>query len=289
MAEKTKIKKKKSLPLKILDIVVTTILVIILIALLINVILTYVKPNYIPNFFGYQMYTIVTGSMDPYIEVGALVISKSVKDKQLNKYVRAAEIDAMEGISDDEKARMKESEGVETLPFGTIIVFNGDVDRDGKKDEVVTHYFDKIIFENGKPYVLTYPEKYDLVDKLDKNGNPVYDKDGNVVKIKVHVDIKSSEEIANKHDGFSDKRETTPEDIRAIYSTHVVWIGKFLIFLKSVYGIITIVAIVAILLVGSMLIKKVDKGDGKKADKIADENNEKDVDELVDAKVDKET
>lgn len=288
MAEKTKRKKKKSLPLKILDIVVTTILVIILIALLINVILTYVKPNYIPNIFGYQMYTIVTGSMDPYIEVGALVISKSVKVKQLNKYVRAAEIDAMEGISDDEKARMKESEGVETLPFGTIIVFNGDVDRDGKKDEVVTHYFDKIIFENGKPYVLTYPEKYELVDKLDKNGNPVYDKDGNVVKIKVHVDIKSSEEIA-AHDDFSEKRETTPEDIRAIYSTHVVWIGKFLIFLKSVYGIITIVAIVAILLVGSMLIKKVDKGDGKKADKITDENNEKDVDELVDAKVDKET
>lgn len=288
MAEKTKRKKKKSLPLKILDIVVTTILVIILIALLINVILTYVKPNYIPNIFGYQMYTIVTGSMDPYIEVGALVISKSVKVKQLNKYVRAAEIDAMEGISDDEKARIKESEGVKTLPFGTIIVFNGDVDRDGKKDEVVTHYFDKIIFENGKPYVLTYPERYKLVDKLDKKGNPVYDKDGNVIKIKEHVNISSSEEIA-EHDDFSEKRETTPEDIRAIYSTHVVWIGKFLIFLKSVYGIITIVAIVAILLVGSMLIKKVDKGDGKKADKIADENNEKDVDELVDAKVDKET
>lgn len=288
MTEKTKVKKKKSLPLKILDIVVTTILVIILVALLINVILTYVKPNYIPNIFGYQMYTIVTGSMDPYIEVGALVISKSVKDKQLNKYVRAAEIDAMEGISDEEKARMKESEGVETLPFGTIIVFNGDVNNDGKKNEVVTHYFDKIIFENGKPYVLTYPEKYELVDKLDKNGNPVYDKDGNVVKIKVHVDIKSSEEIA-KHDDFSENRETVPEDIRALYSTHIVWLGKFLIFLKSVYGIITVVAIVVILLVGSMLIKKVDKDDKKKADKIADKENEKDIDEVVDSKVDKTT
>lgn len=288
MTEKTKVKKKKSLPLKILDIVVTTILVIILVALLINVILTYVKPNYIPNIFGYQMYTIVTGSMDPYIEVGALVISKSVKDKQLNKYVRAAEIDAMEGISDEEKARMKESEDVETLPFGTIIVFNGDVNNDGKKNEVVTHYFDKIIFENGKPYVLTYPEKYELVDKLDKNGNPVYDKDGNIVKIKVHVDIKSSEEIV-KHDDFSEDRETTPEDIRAIYSTHIVWLGKFLIFLKSVYGIITVVAIVVILLVGSMLIKKVDKDDKKKADKIADKENEKDIDEVVDSKVDKTT
>lgn len=288
MTEKTKVKKKKSLPLKILDIVVTTILVIILVALLINVILTYVKPNYIPNIFGYQMYTIVTGSMDPYIEVGALVISKSVKDKQLNKYVRAAEIDAMEGISDEEKARMKESEDVETLPFGTIIVFNGDVNNDGKKNEVVTHYFDKIIFENGKPYVLTYPEKYELVDKLDKNGNPVYDKDGNIVKIKVHVDIKSSEEIV-KHDDFSEDRETTPEDIRALYSTHIVWLGKFLIFLKSVYGIITVVAIVVILLVGSMLIKKVDKDDKKKADKIADKENEKDIDEVVDSKVDKTT
>lgn len=287
MAEKTKVKKKKSLPLKILDIVVTTILVIVLIALLINVILTYAKPNYVPNIFGYQMYTIVTGSMDPYIEVGSLVVAKSVKDKQIDKYVRAAEIDAMDGISDEEKARMKESEGVETLPFGTIMVFNGDVNNDGKKNEVVTHYFDKIIFENGKPYVLTYPEEYNLIDKLDKNGNPVYDKDGNVVKIKVHVDIKSSEEIA-RYDDFSSARETTPEDIRAIYSTHVVWLGKFLIFLKSIYGIITVVAIVVILLVGSMLIKKVDK-DGKKADEIADEENKEDIDEVVDSKVDKET
>lgn len=287
MAEKTKVKKKKSLPLKILDIVVTTILVIVLIALLINVILTYAKPNYVPNIFGYQMYTIVTGSMDPYIEVGSLVVAKSVKDKQIDKYVRAAEIDAMDGISDEEKARMKESEGVETLPFGTIMVFNGDVNSDGKKNEVVTHYFDKIIFENGKPYVLTYPEEYNLVDKLDKNGNPVYDKDGNVVKIKVHVDIKSSEEIA-RYDDFSNARETTPEDIRAIYSTHVVWLGKFLIFLKSIYGIITVVAIVVILLVGSMLIKKVDK-DGKKADEIADEENKEDIDKVVDSKVDKET
>lgn len=286
MAEKTKVKKKKSLPLKILDIVVTTILVIVLIALLINVILTYAKPNYVPNIFGYQMYTIVTGSMDPYIEVGSLVVAKSVKDKQIDKYVRAAEIDAMDGISDEEKARMKESEGVETLPFGTIMVFNGDVNNDGKKNEVVTHYFDKIIFENGKPYVLTYPEEYNLVDKLDKNGNPVYDKDGNVVKIKVHVDIKSREEIA-RYDDFSNARETTPEDIRAIYSTHVVWLGKFLIFLKSIYGIITVVAIVVILLVGSMLIKKVDK-DGKKADEIADEENKEDIDEVVDSKVDKE-
>lgn len=264
MAEKTKVKKKKSLPLKILDIVVTTILVIILVALLINVILTYVKPNYIPNIFGYQMYTIVTGSMDPYIEVGALVVSKSVKDKQIHKYVRAAEIDAMEGISDEEKARIKESEGVETLPFGTIIVFNGDVDRDGKK-EVVTHYFDKIVFENGKVYVATFPEHYEIVDKLDKNGNKVYDDKGNVVKIKQHIDIKSSEEVTH-YDDFTTDKLTAPEDIRAIYSTHIVWLGKFLLFLKSIYGIITIIAIVAILLIGSLLIKKVDKNDKKKAE-----------------------
>lgn len=287
MAEKTKVKKKKSLPLKILDIVVTAILVIVLIALLINVILTYAKPNYVPNIFGYQMYTIVTGSMDPYIEVGSLVIAKSVKDKQIDKYVRAAEIDAMEGISDEEKARMKESEGVETLPFGTIVVFNGDVNNDGK-DDVITHYFDKIIFENGNAYVLTYPEKYNLVDKLDKNGNPVYDKDGNVVKIKEHVQINSSEELGGRHDDFSEARETSPNDIRAIYSTHVVWIGKFLLFLKSIYGIITVVSIVVILLVGSMLIKKVDKGDGNKADKNADKKNKNKVDEVVDVEVDNE-
>lgn len=264
MAEKTKVKKKKSLPLKILDIVVTTILVIILVALLVNVILTYVKPNYVPNIFGYQMYTIVTGSMDPYIEVGALVVSKSVKDKQIQKYVRAAEIDAMEGISDEEKARMKDSEGVETLPFGTIIVFNGDVDGDGKK-EVVTHYFDKIVFENGKVYVATFPEHYEMVDKLDKNGNPIYDDKGNVVKIKQHIHVNSSEEVTH-YDDFTSDKLTAPEDIRAIYSTHIVWLGKFLLFLKSIYGIITIIAIVAILIIGSLLIKKVDKNDKKKAE-----------------------
>lgn len=283
MAEKTKVKKKKSLPLKILDIVVTAILVIILVALLINVILTYVKPNYIPNIFGYQMYTIVTGSMDPYIEVGALVVSKSVKDKQIHKYVRAAEIDAMEGISDEEKARMKENEDVETLPFGTIIVFNGDVDRDGKK-EVVTHYFDKIVFENGKVYVATFPEHYEMVDKLDKNGNPVYDDKGNVVKIKKHIDINSSEEVTN-YDDFTSDKLTSPEDIRAIYTTHIVWLGKFLLFLKSIYGIITIIAIVAILLIGSLLIKRVDKND-KKVAEIKD--GEKENVEVDNEKVDTE-
>ncbi len=77
---KNKIHKRKK--------VIITIIYIILIPLLIYnvtlIIKSILKPNKTPDFFGYKTYVIVSGSMEPSLKIGDIVIVKKVSENELN-------------------------------------------------------------------------------------------------------------------------------------------------------------------------------------------------------------
>lgn len=245
----TRTKKKRSLAWRIVDAVITLILVIILIYLVINAIMAAKDSTYTPEFFGHQLYSIVTGSMEPLIPVGSLVSAKSISKNDREDFKRSMEIDAMENLNAEEKAELKQKEGLKELPFGTIIMFNATT-ASGHKI-VVTHYFAK--FENG--HVWTYPEQFR--DKLDENGNPVLDENGKVIRENYKLtsidDIKDN----SQYDNYQDN--TTIDDIRAIYSWHVPGVGSFLLFLKTKQALVMYAVIAVIILCGYLLIKRLNK------------------------------
>lgn len=242
----TRTKKKRSLAWRIVDAIITLILVIILIYLVINAIMAAKDSTYTPEFFGHQLYSIVTDSMEPLIPVGSLVSARSISKNDREDYKRTMEIDAMENLSAEEKAELKQKEGLKELPFGTIIMFNATT-ASGHKI-VVTHYFAK--FENG--HVWTYPEQFR--DKLDENGNRVYDENGKVIKENYKVEYLNDN---IEYDNYQDN--TTIDDIRAIYSWHVPGVGSFLLFLKTKQALAMYAVIAVIILCGYLLIKRVNK------------------------------
>ena len=80
LKRKEKINKRKK--------IIITIVYIILIPLLIyNVTLivkSLIQPNKTPDFFGYKTYVIVSGSMEPNLNIGDVVLVKKVDESELN-------------------------------------------------------------------------------------------------------------------------------------------------------------------------------------------------------------
>ncbi len=68
-------------------IVVTIIYIILVPLLLYNITLIFkslINPNKTPDFFGYKTYVIISGSMEPNLKIGDIVIVKKVDEDQLN-------------------------------------------------------------------------------------------------------------------------------------------------------------------------------------------------------------
>jgi signal peptidase len=108
------IKKRKETEKKVKSII-TTIVYIVLIPLLIyNVVLIFqaiINPNETPSFFGIKTYVIVSGSMQPELDIGDIVVVKKVDQDKLSE--------------------------------GDIISF-----RQGQN--IITHRISEIVVENGK-------------------------------------------------------------------------------------------------------------------------------------------
>lgn len=100
--------------------IVSTALIVLLIAC--TVLLVAIKfVGETPSVFGYNLYYIVTGSMEPTIAVGDIILSKQAS--------------------------------VEELKVGDIVTFTGESgELDGK---IVTHRIQSVYEENGQIYVIT--------------------------------------------------------------------------------------------------------------------------------------
>lgn len=180
--------KHKTLGAKILNIILTCVLVFLLAFLLVNAIMSIINPDHVFDIFGYQFYTVVTDSMDPTLPVGSLVIAKKMNSKTV-------------------------------LKDGDIVTFNAQSQHNGTKI-TVTHYFRKIIeHSDGRVQFETYPEDYKDTDN---------------------------------NDGYFVEKS----DIRGVYVTHLPWVGKLTMFLKSPIAICMYLLIAVILLVGGFFMKK---------------------------------
>ena len=79
--------KRKEKNTKRKKIVVTIIYIILVPLLLYNITLIFkslINPNKTPDFFGYKTYVIISGSMEPNLKIGDIVIVKKVDEDQLN-------------------------------------------------------------------------------------------------------------------------------------------------------------------------------------------------------------
>ena len=81
--EEIKRRKNKEIKRKrIVSICVYIILIPILIYNINLIIKAIIKPNETPSFFGIKTYVIISGSMEPNINIGDIVIAKSIKNKE---------------------------------------------------------------------------------------------------------------------------------------------------------------------------------------------------------------
>lgn len=68
---------------KILSVIVFLILIVILTYNTIIIVKSFIEPNKTPNFLGIKTYIIVSGSMEPNINIGDMVIVKEVDESKL--------------------------------------------------------------------------------------------------------------------------------------------------------------------------------------------------------------
>lgn len=182
--------KRKSRLGKVINIILTCILILLIVFLLVNVIMSVIDPTHIFDIFGYQFYMVATNSMVPTLPVGSLVISRKINEKTV-------------------------------LKEGDIITFNAQGQINGNKI-IVTHYFRKTIIQpDGSVRLETYPEAY----------KDTGDNDGYYVEL---------------------------SDVRGLYVTHIPWIGKLTMFLKSPPALAMYLTIVLVIGFGCYLIKKGD-------------------------------
>lgn len=79
--------KRKEKNAKRKKIVVTIVYILLLPLLIYNVTLIFksiINPNKTPDFFGYKTYVIVSGSMEPNLKIGDIVVVKKVNENELN-------------------------------------------------------------------------------------------------------------------------------------------------------------------------------------------------------------
>lgn len=104
---------------KVLKYISTTLIVIIAVCTFLLLALKFVGDT--PSVFGYNFYYIATGSMEPTVSVGDIILSKKAD--------------------------------ISSLSVGDIVTFNGESgDLNGK---VVTHRIQSVYEENGQTYVIT--------------------------------------------------------------------------------------------------------------------------------------
>lgn len=77
--------------LKIFEVIFRIVLIMIIIINLISIITVKVLKSPYPKVFGYSYFSVVSGSMDPYIEVGDEVVIKLTKDVKVNDVITFTE------------------------------------------------------------------------------------------------------------------------------------------------------------------------------------------------------
>ena len=108
--------KKKNLIKKIMNFIIYPIFSVLLI-FCISIVLQIIKnPEETPDLFGYKFFNVVSGSMNPQLEIGDIVFSKEIEEKHIKK--------------------------------GDIITFK-------QKNAIITHRVEDIIIENEKIYYQT--------------------------------------------------------------------------------------------------------------------------------------
>lgn len=100
--------------------VISTVLIVLMVAITV-LLIVFKFVGETPSVFGYNLFYIVTGSMEPTIKVGDIILSKDADTKDLKE--------------------------------GDIVTFNGEEgDLNGK---IVTHRIVSIYDENGETYIIT--------------------------------------------------------------------------------------------------------------------------------------
>lgn len=79
-----KINRKKIIK-NIIKAIIYPIIIFVLICNIILVIQKIQNPKDIPNIFGYKMFIITSGSMDPYLQIGDVIAIKEIKQEELGK------------------------------------------------------------------------------------------------------------------------------------------------------------------------------------------------------------
>lgn len=83
--EITKKLNKKNKTKKIIDFFIYPIFTIIIICITILLVQKIKNPDEVPNLFGYKALTIVSGSMEPALNIGDLIIIKEINKNQIKK------------------------------------------------------------------------------------------------------------------------------------------------------------------------------------------------------------
>lgn len=182
MKANTSRNKKKNIS-KLVMALIDVLLVILILLVIVYVTLNLFMPVKAMDVFKFRLYTIQTGSMEPVLPVGSLVIVKQAR------------------LSD--------------LKEGDIITVYADVNLDGKKD-VITHFFAGTKIEDGVTYILTKREAA----------------------------------------VFYDSWKVKESDLIGTYVFHIGHIGKFADFMRSSFGISTILVNLLIIVIANSLIDR---------------------------------
>ena len=70
---------------KIKHIIFSIILIVSFICICFLLVNKVLKPNQVPNLFGYKSFIIVSGSMEPYLKVGDLIVVKDIDIDKISK------------------------------------------------------------------------------------------------------------------------------------------------------------------------------------------------------------
>lgn len=142
------------------NIVKAIIYPIIIFVLICNIILLIQKiqnPQDIPNVFGYKMFIITSGSMDPYLQIGDVIAIKEIKQEELGK---------------NDIITFNEGEYQVTHRIVDILEENGETVYQTKGDANNTNDSDLVKYENieGK-YVFKIRKVGQIIMKIQ---NPIY-------------------------------------------------------------------------------------------------------------------
>jgi signal peptidase len=144
---------------KILNFIVYIILIPLLIYNISLIIQNFVNPTETPNFFGIKTYVIISGSMEPQINIGDIVVIKSVSDDELQtgdiisfkkgQSVITHRIASIDTNENGEKVIVTKGDNNNTEDSGTIS-FD---DVEGKLIKIIPKFGKVVMFMQNKYFI----------------------------------------------------------------------------------------------------------------------------------------